>query len=249
MPAIAGAILMAAGWVSVVLLRPGARYLGFGWMLAGLAFYVVYRRYVQGVSLTRRVEVPERALHKAVEEAEYETILVPVFGTELDDDIVSTAGRLADAADEPGEVAPRLELIYVMDLPLTVPIDSVPPKARQEEADRALARAAEVGSEYETVDVDTAVVRARSVGAGIVEEARRRGVELIVMGGEPPSRVRGGALLGGRGGSRPPEIGEVTEYVLRKAPCRVLLTAPPEQVEVADEAPAAENEDEDQGEG
>jgi basic amino acid/polyamine antiporter, APA family len=180
--------------------------------------------------------VPEEALHKAAEEAEYETILVPVFGTELDDDIVSTAGRLADAADEPGEVRPRLELIYVMDMPLTVPLDAVPPKERQEEADHALARAAEVGSEYETVDVDTAVVKARSVGAGIVEEARRRGVELIVMGGEPPTRVRGGAVLGGVGGSRPPEIGSVTEYVLRKAPCRVLLTAPPEHPPEAAEA-------------
>ncbi len=242
-PAIAGALFMAAGWVSVILLRPHARYLGFGWMLFGLVFYVVYRRFVQGVSLTQRVVVPERALHKAVEEAEYETILVPVFGTELDDDIVSTAGRLADAADDPGEVPPRLELIYVMDLPLTVPLDSVPPKARQKEADEALARAAEVGSEYETVDVDTAVVRARTVGAGIVEEARRRGVELIVMGGEPPTQVRGGPALGGRGGSRsrPPEIGPVTEYVFRKAPCRVLLTAPPEPAAPA--APAGDEAD------
>jgi APA family basic amino acid/polyamine antiporter len=227
-PAIVGAILMAAGWVSVVIFRPLARDVGAAWMVFGIAFYVVYRRYVQGVSLTQEVEVPERALHKAVEEAEYETILVPVFGTELDDDIVSTAGRLADAADEPGEARPRLEVIYVMDLPLTVPLNSVPPRSRQKDADRALARAAEVGSEYETVDVDTAVVRARTVGAGIVEEARRRGVELIVMGGEPPTQVRGGAVLGGVGGSRPPEIGEVTEYVLRKAPCPVLLTAPPE---------------------
>ena len=238
LPAIAGAILMAAGWVSVLVFRSHARYVGGGWMLFGIAFYLVYRRYVEGVSITQRVEVPERALHKVVDEAEYETILVPVFGTELDDDIVSTAGRLADAADNPGEVRPRLEVIYVMDMPLTVPLDAVPPKERQEEADRALARATEVGSEYETVDVDTAVVRSRSVGAGIVEEARRRGVELIVMGGEPPTRVRGGAVLGGVGGSRPPEIGGVTEYVLRKAPCRVLLTAPPEAREGAAEETA-----------
>ena len=33
-------------------------------------------------------------------------------------------------------------------------------------------------------------------------------------------------MLGGVGGSRPAEIGPVTEYVLRKAPSRVLLTAP-----------------------
>jgi len=49
---------------------------------------------------------------------------------------------------------------------------------------------------------------------------------MIVMGGEPPTRIRGGAVLGGIGGSRPAEIGPVTEYVLRRAPCRVLITAP-----------------------
>jgi len=75
--------------------------------------------------------------------------------------------------------------------------------------------------------VGTAFVRARSVGAGIVAEARQRGAEVIVMGGEPPSRIRGGAILGGIGAARPEEIGRVTEYVLQKAPCRVLLTAPP----------------------
>jgi APA family basic amino acid/polyamine antiporter len=226
LPAIAGAILMAAGWISVITFRQGARYVGFGWMAFGLVAYVVYRRVFQGTSLTKTVEVPAAALHKDVEEAEYETILVPVFGTELDDDIVSTAGRLADAADEPGERRPKLDVIYVMDLPLTVPLNARPPKKREEEANRALARATEIGSEYETVDVDTAVVRARSVGAGIVEEARRRNCELIVMGGEPPSRVRGGAVLGGVRDSLPPEIGEATQYVLSKAPCRVLVTAP-----------------------
>ena len=35
--------------------------------------------------------------------------------------------------------------------------------------------------------------------------------------------------LDGIGGARPDEIGEVTEYVLKRAPCRVLLTAPPEE--------------------
>jgi len=138
---------------------------------------------------------------------------------------VDLGGRLAD---EPGEERPRLEVIYVMDLPLTVPLDAPPPRERVEEAEIALQRAKEVGEEYESVEVETAMVPARTVGAGIVEEARRRGVEVIVMGGEPPSRMKGGAVLGGVGGSRPPEVGEVTEYVLKKAPCPVLVTAPPE---------------------
>jgi APA family basic amino acid/polyamine antiporter len=229
LPAIAGAVLMLLLWIAVIAFRGPARWVGGGWMVFGLVAYVVYRRLVERTSLTKRVFVPEEALRKEVHEAEYGDILVPVFGTELDDDIVGTAGRLADAADAPGEVPPKLEVIYVVDLPLTVPLDAPPPKERMEVANRALQRAMEVGEEYETVEVATSVVRARDPGAGIVQAARERDVEVIVMGGEPPTRVRGGAILGGVGGSRPPEVGPVTEYVLRKAPCPVLLTAPPEE--------------------
>ena len=111
-------------------------------------------------------------------------------------------------------------------MPLTVPLDAPPPQERMEVANRALARAQQVGEEYETVEVATSVFRARDAGSGIVQAARERDVDVIVMGAEPPTRIRGGAVLGGVGGSRPAEVGPVTEYVLRKAPCRVLLTAP-----------------------
>jgi hypothetical protein len=33
-------------------------------------------------------------------------------------------------------------------------------------------------------------------------------------------------VVGGIGGERPPMIGPVTEYVLKRAPSRVLITAP-----------------------
>jgi basic amino acid/polyamine antiporter, APA family len=88
-----------------------------------------------------------------------------------------------------------------------------------------------VAEEYADVEVTKELVPARTAGAGIVETARRRGAEVIVMGGEPPTKIRGGAILGGIGAARPAEIGEVTEYVLKKAPSQVLLTAPPETAE------------------
>ena len=229
LPAMFGALVSALAWISVFLLHHTAVYVGGGWMLFGLVFYVIYRRYVEGTPLTRRVQVPEASLKKQPTEVEYSTILVPVFGTQLDDDIVSTAGRLADAEVEKNEHPPRLEIVYVAELPLTVPLDSPLPKAVLEGAERALERAREVGDEYENVEVKTKLVPARSIGSGIIEEARDKGVEVIVMGGEPPTRIRGGAVLGGIGGARPDEIGEVTEYVLKRAPCRVLLTAPPEE--------------------
>jgi APA family basic amino acid/polyamine antiporter len=229
MLAIIGALISGLAWISVFVLHHTAVWVGGGWMLFGLVFYVVYRRYVEGTPLTRRVEVPEASLKKQPAEVEFSTILVPVFGTTLDDDIVSTAGRLADAEVGKEERPPRLEVVYVAELPLTVPLDSPLPKAIQERADRALERAREVGDEYENVEVTTSLIRARSIGSGIVQEARDKDVEVIVMGGEPPTRVRGGAILGGIGGARPDEIGEVTEYVLKKSPSRVLLTAPPEE--------------------
>src|SRR6185436_16295213 len=82
-----------------------------------------------------------------------------------------------------------------------------------------------VGEEYEGVHVQTAMVRARRAGEAIVREARRRGVEAIVLAAEEPSRVRGGALFGGSS-ALDNYVGDVTKYVLRKADCRVILTAP-----------------------
>ena len=226
LPTIVAAVLTALAWLSVVILHDEATVVGGGWMAFGLVGYVIYRKGVEGTTLTRRIEVPAEALVKDVPSVEYGDILVPVFGSKLDDDIVGTAGRLAAAADVKGGELPRLEVVYVIDLPMTVPLDSPPPRDRAASANAALERAQQVGEEYEMVEVLTSVVRARSVGAGIVGAARQRGVEMIVMGAEPPTRIRGGPLFGGVGGSRPAEVGPVTEYVLRRAPCRVLVTAP-----------------------
>ena len=46
-----------------------------------------------------RVTVPAEALWKREPDVELASVLVPVFGTKLDDDIVSTAGRLAESAE------------------------------------------------------------------------------------------------------------------------------------------------------
>jgi len=113
-------------------------------------------------------------------------------------------------------------------VPLTESLDAELPPARAEEARLALERARDVAEEYADVAVTTETIRARKVGAGIVEAARRGGVEAIVIGGEPPTKIRGGARMGGIGAAKPAEIGAATEYVLTKAPCQVLLTAPPE---------------------
>ncbi|MGC1851214.1 MAG: universal stress protein [Solirubrobacterales bacterium] len=230
-PALAAALLGGLAFLSVLLLHDTARWVGGGWMVFGLVFYIVYRKLVEGTTLTRRVSVTEQALKKQVPEISYRSLLVPVFGTALDDDIVATAGRLAAAEQENGKDADdgsRLALVYVVEVPLAVPLEADLPAEQEEEAKRALERARDVAEEYEDVAVSTETIRARKVGAGIVEAARRYAAEAIVIGGEPPTKIRGGARLGGIGAARPAEIGAATEYVLKKASCQVLLTAPPE---------------------
>ncbi|MDQ5808154.1 MAG: universal stress protein, partial [Actinomycetota bacterium] len=128
----------------------------------------------------------------------------------------------------------NIEAVWVYEVPLALPIDARLPEEETRRARMALARAKAVGEEYEGVVVHTNSVRARKLGEGIVAEARRKGVEAIVLAAEEPTRVRGGALLGGRGGPRDQFVGEITRYVVTKAPCRVILTAPP-----ATDAPAA----------
>ncbi len=230
-PAIVAALVSGLAFLSVLAYHDVARWVGICWMAFGLLFYVVYRKVFEETTLTKRVSVTEQALTKQTPEVAFRNILVPVFGTTLDDDIVATAGRLVAAEQEEAEAlggGSRLDLVYVVEVPLTLALDADLPPEREEQARRALGRAKEVGEEYEDVAVSAKVVRARSVGAGIVEAARRSEAEAIVVGAELPTKIRGGATLGGIGATKSAEIGSATEYVLKKAPCRVLLTAPPE---------------------
>ena len=236
LPAVLGLAVSAWLFLTVVVFHDQARFVGMGWMVAGLVMYVGYRR-ARDMPIFARVQVPEAALRSEVQRAEYGSILVPVFGNALDDDIVQTAGRLAaDEGDLDEGHGATIEAIWIFEVPMSLPIDARLPDEQLKQARAALARAKLVGEEYDGVEVATATVRARRVGQAIVEEARRRGVEAIVLAAEEPSRIRGGARFGGRGGPLDNYVGEATKYVLQKAPCRVILTAPPAEVAPPDPA-------------
>ena len=228
--AVVGGVLSAAAWVGLVVTHGGARWVGTAWLAGG-------RRRSTSSTAPRRASrccgacyVPEAALRGERHEAEYGSILVPLSGSPLDDDIIQTAGRLA--AEEDAEAFEKdkgatIEALWIFEVPMSLPIDAALPDAQLKQARAALARAKAVGEEYEGVEVATATVRARRAGQAIVDEAKRRGVQAVVLAAEEPSKIRGGALLGGRGGPLDDFVGESTKYVLSKAPCQVILTAPP----------------------
>ena len=228
LPAAFGALVSGAGWVAVMIVHEPARYVGLAWMAVGLVLYVVYRR-ADETSLLRRVTVSPKVLSaEQTRERDYGSILVPLFGTDLDDDIVQTAALLVsgEPTDEAAIDTATIEALWVFVIPMSLPLDASLPEAQIKHARQVLARAKAVGEEYTGVHVATATVRTRRAGFAIVDEARRRGVEAIVLGAEEPSLIRGGAVLGGRGGPRESFVGDVTKYVISKAGCRVVVTAP-----------------------
>ncbi len=226
--AVLGALVSAGAFASLLVLHTGARWVGLGWMAFGLALYLVYRT-SEDKPVFRRVTISEQALRtRGQRQTEFGSILVPVLGSPLDDDIMQTAGRLAgEENDDAGEGGAVIEAIWVFEIPMALPLDSRISEQELRRGRAALARAKAVGEEYQGVEVATATVRARRAGEGIVHEARRRGVEAIVLAAEEPTRMRGGPLLGGKRGLYDTFVGETTRYVVTKAPCRVILTAPP----------------------
>jgi len=227
--ALVGALMAAVAFGSVLALHDAARWVGIGWMAFGVLLYVGYRT-LEGKPVFKRITVPERALTRQAPTPEFGSILVPVLGTALDDDIMQTAGRLAGEENEDdGEGGAVIEALWVFEVPLSLPIDTRVSDADLRRAREALARAKAVGEEYEGVEVATATVRARRAGEAIVREARRRGVEAIVLAAEEPSAQRGGLRLGGKAGLHDAFVGDTTRYVLQKATCRVILTAPPSE--------------------
>ena len=100
----------------------------------------------------------------------------------------------------------------MIEVPLDLPLDA----RLEEEESRAyeqLDEARAIGEKY-GVDVIGRLVRARSAGRAIVDEADRRRSEIIVMGA--PRR---------RGRARRAIFGETVDFVLKQAPCRVMVTA------------------------
>ena len=227
-----GAVLSFAAFAAVIVLHDDGRWVGAAWMTSGSSS-TSPTGCSEGKPILKRVTIPEHALtRRGRAKAEYGSILVPILGRPLDDDIMQTAGRLSseENADD-GEGGAVIEAVWVFEVPMALPLDARIPDEDLKRARKALQRAKAVGEEYEAVEVATATVRARSAGEGIVREAKRRGVEAIVLAAEEPTRMRGGPLLGGKRGLYDTFVGQTTRYVVNKAPCRVILTAPPGDLE------------------
>jgi nucleotide-binding universal stress UspA family protein len=141
--------------------------------------------------------------------AGYRRILVPLTQSAIGDELLATAVKLAAENDA------SIHVLNVMKVGMESALDA-PLEAREETAEVTLAEAQALAAE-QGVCVAGRVVRARAIGEAIVEEAVLDGTDLIMLGSSPRWRRQ----------SR--FFSPTVDYVLRRAPCEVMVVAFPAQ--------------------
>jgi APA family basic amino acid/polyamine antiporter len=207
LPAIVGSALTFWIWITALGTHAGARYAGPAWLAIGLVVYVLVRR-AHGEGLTERVTAPDEQV--LPEAPQYRRILVPMKLGIIGEEMVATAVKLAAEHDA------TVEALHVIRVPLDYPLDAELID-QEERGEASLAEAKLLGADH-GVRVEGATLRARAIGEAIVDRARETDADLIVLGSAPRWRRQ----------SR--FFSPTVDYVLRKAPCEVLIVAFPQRV-------------------
>ena len=134
---------------------------------------------------------------------EIHKILVPVIGTEADEEAMRLACRLAKK--DRGKILAIYSIKIKRALPLDADIESEIQKAE------AVLDHIEMIAEEEDYEIETDILQAREAGPAIIDEAMERGADLILIGIKHKTRFGQFSL------------GHVVPYVLQNAPCPVIL--------------------------
>ena len=134
---------------------------------------------------------------------EFHNILVPITGTKADEEAMKLACRLAKK--DKGKIF----TVYVTTIKRTLPLDAeIESEIKKAEG---ILDHIEAVAEEQDYEIETDLLQAREAGPTIVDEAVERQVDLILMG--VSSKRRFGQF----------SLGNVVPYVLKNAPCRVIL--------------------------
>jgi len=198
-------------WMTVSPAHTFGRTLGLGWLIAGLVFYTWFRRR-EGLSLLK--PAVRKALHPLVTlfpeprrkemTQQIRHILIPVHSQEY-------AERLARiACDLAGLYKADVTAVYAIEVPRSLALDADLGVQMQEARD-VLDTASHIAETVYDTNVETVVLQARSAGVAIVEYAKEKGSDLILLGAHrdhPRSREE-------------VVFGATADYVARNAPCAV----------------------------
>jgi len=134
---------------------------------------------------------------------EFTKILVPVSGTEADGEAMRLACRLAKKNKA------KIWVVCVVEVKRSLPLDAEI-ESEIKKAENILDHMESVAEEQD-YEVETDLLQAREAAPSIVDEAVERGVDLILMG--VTYKKHFGQF----------SLGNVVPYVLKNAPCHVIL--------------------------
>ncbi len=133
--------------------------------------------------------------------------MVPIVGTKIDEEALTLALKLARTSK--GKVC----VVYVITVKRALPLEAeIEPEVVK--AERVLEWAERVAEEQDA-EVETDLLQAREAGPALVDEAVERKVDLILMGVSYNKRFGEFSL------------GSTSQYVLKNAPCPVLIYREP----------------------
>ncbi|HEY2310905.1 MAG TPA: universal stress protein [Gaiellaceae bacterium] len=208
--AIVGGLGTGLSWLVIVIQSPSIRYTGLAWLVLGFGFYVFYRRRIVKAPLTETIRAPVEFGPAAV--LEFRSILVPIAHGYASDEAMDFACRLA------AERRASIVAFTAIEVPLDLPLDADLPDDVHE-ANQQLDEARAIGDSY-GITVIGRIARTRKIGRAIVDEAIRRDSEIIVMAGPRRMQLQRG---------RRQIFGDAVDFVLRHAPCRVMVATPRER--------------------
>jgi len=136
-------------------------------------------------------------------------ILLALAGHEVDEETVRLACRMATRSRGEGKDGARIYAVHVVEVNRSLPL-SAPVEQQVDRGEEILDSAERIASEFE-LGIETEMVQARDTGPAIVGEADEWHADIIVMG--LPYKRRFGEF----------NLGKTAPYVLKNAPCRVIL--------------------------
>ncbi len=202
--AVLGGLGTFAAWIVVMALNPRTLAIGIGWMVFGIAVYLLYRR-SQGLPVKQTVKVvlPEPL---GVEEIEYRSVLVAFRDNQpFSEQMVATAVKLASKRRR------GVHIHAMITVPTHLALDAEL-KRQESEAQSKIEQAKLIGGLRVTGHVER--IRPGQSGYAIAEEARMINAAAIVIG----LRFRNGQPL----------FDASLQTVLAERPCRVIVVSDPE---------------------
>ena len=134
---------------------------------------------------------------------EIKNILVPTNGGGADEEVIELACSLARKSKA------KVYAVYIIEVERSLSLDTQV-DSETEKAEKILTHAEDAAGDAD-YEIETDLLQARDAGPAIVNEAVERKIDLIIMA---TTYKKAPGI---------PELGKAVYYVLKEAPCRVLL--------------------------